>query len=314
MLLLQKYLIMAFLYNNYNQKLKDKFEGRVQKISINAGFTCPNRDGVKGVGGCTFCNNQTFFPNYCMPEKSVTQQMCEGMQFFSRYEGQHYLAYFQAYTNTYASLDELKRLYEPVLEMDNVIGIVIGTRPDCVDERLLDYFAELNKHCYIMLEYGVESTNNATLVRINRGHSYDKSQWAINQTAARDINTGAHMILGLPGEGISDCLQHAQKLNELPLDMIKLHQLQIVKGTTLAKQWQSGEEDIQLFDVDEYIELCIQFLENLKPSIGIERFVSQSPKGMLLAPDWGLKNFEFVAKLQKKMVQEERFQGSKYKI
>lgn len=314
MLLLQKYFFMPFLYNNYNQKLKGKFEGRVQKISINAGFTCPNRDGVKGVGGCTFCNNQTFFPDYCMPEKSVTQQMREGMEFFSRYEGQFYLAYFQAYTNTYASLDELKRLYEPVLEMDNVIGIVIGTRPDCVDERLLDYFAELNKHCYIMLEYGVESTNDATLVRINRGHTFSKSQWAINQSAARGINSGAHMILGLPGEGVDDCLQHANKLNELPLDMIKLHQLQIVKGTTLAKQWQSGEEGIQLFNVDEYIELCIQFLENLKPSIAIERFVSQSPKGMLLAPDWGLKNFEFVAKLQKKMEQEKRFQGSKYEI
>ena len=285
------------LYTNYNQILKDQFGARVQKISINAGFTCPNRNGVKGWGGCTFCNNQTFFPEYCQPTKSVVQQMEEGIHFFRRYEGQLYLAYFQAYTNTYAPLDELRRLYEPVLEMDKVIGLVVGTRPDCVDEQMVDYFANLSKRCYVMLEYGVESTLDRTLERINRGHTYAESEWAIRATAERGIHTGAHIILGLPGETDEDSLSHADRLNELPLDMLKLHQLQIVKGTTLARQWEADKSIVKLYTMDEYIDLCVRFLQRLKPEIGIERFISQSPKDMLLAPDWGVKNYEFVDKL-----------------
>lgn len=223
--------------------------------------------------------------------------MEEGIHFFRRYEGQLYLAYFQAYTNTYAPLDELRRLYEPVLEMDKVIGLVVGTRPDCVDERMLDYFADLSKQCYVMLEYGVESTLDRTLERINRGHTYADSQWAIHATAERGIHTGAHIILGLPGETDDDCLSHANRLNELPLDMLKLHQLQIVKGTTLARQWLEDKSVVKLYTMDEYIDLCISFLQRLKPTIAIERFISQSPKDMLLAPDWGVKNYEFVDKL-----------------
>lgn len=289
------------MYTNYNQILRNQFGARVQKISINAGFTCPNRNGVKGWGGCTFCNNQTFFPEYCQPTKSVEQQMLEGIDFFSRYEGQLYLAYFQAYTNTYAPLEELRRLYEPVLEMDKVVGLVVGTRPDCVDERMLDYFAKLAENCYVMLEYGIESTLDSTLERINRGHSYAESQWAIQETAKRGIHTGAHIILGLPGETDEDALSHADRLNELPLDMLKLHQLQIVKGTTLAKQWQEDKNIVKLYSMDEYIDLCIRFLQRLKSQIAIERFISQSPKDMLLAPDWGVKNYEFVDKLHARM-------------
>lgn len=279
------------------------FGARVQKISINAGFTCPNRNGEKGWGGCTFCNNQTFYPEYCVPEKSVRQQMEEGIYFFRRYKGQKYLAYFQAYTNTYAPIEDLKRMYEDVLTIDDVVGIVVGTRPDCVDERLLDYFADLSERCYVMLEYGIESTVDETLLRINRGHAYADSVWAVNETAKRGIHTGAHIILGLPGESDAVCLSHADRLNELPLDMLKLHQLQIVKGTELARQWQQNPDIVHLYTVDEYIDLCIAFLQRLKPEIAIERFVSQSPKGMLIAPDWGLKNYEFIAKLEKRWLQ-----------
>ena len=227
--------------------------------------------------------------------------MEEGIHFFRRYEGQLYLAYFQAYTNTYAPLDELRRLYEPVLEMDKVIGLVVGTRPDCVDELMLDYFADLSKQCYVMLEYGVESTLDRTLERINRGHTYADSEWAIRETAKRGIHTGAHIILGLPGESDDDCLSHADRLNELPLDMLKLHQLQIVKGTTLARQWLDDPTIVKLYTMDEYIDLCVRFLQRLKPEIGIERFISQSPKDMLLAPDWGVKNYEFVDKLRARL-------------
>lgn len=301
---------MNFLYNNYNDELKSIFNGRVQKISINAGFTCPNRDGTKGYGGCIFCNNQSFFPDYCMPNKSVVQQMQEGMNFFSRYKGQYYLAYFQAYTNTYASLDILKKIYEPVLEIDNVVGIVVATRPDCVDEKLLDYFEKLNRKCYVMIEYGVESTNDDTLKLINRGHDFNTSREAIIQTSLRGISTGAHLILGLPGENDCDIIEHAKKINELPLNMLKLHQLQIVEGTSLAKMWKENTiPNLHIYSQNEYIDVCIDFLSNLKPTIGLERFVSQSPSEMLLEPKWGLKNYEFVDKLKKEMQRRDCWQG-----
>ncbi|MGM9805333.1 MAG: TIGR01212 family radical SAM protein [Candidatus Aphodosoma sp.] len=289
------------MYLNYNTILRRQFGARVQKISVNAGFSCPNRDGTLGWGGCTFCNNRTFNPGYCLPEKSVCQQMQEGMEFFSRYESQLYLAYFQAYTNTYAPLDELRRVYEPVLDMPGVVGIVVATRPDCVDGKLLDYFAGLSEKCYVMIEYGLESTDDETLLRINRGHNYAKSVEAVTATAGRGINTGAHLILGLPGEGRDDILRHADRISRLPLDMLKLHQLQIVRGTRLAQQWTENPDFVHLYTLDEYIDLCIDFLDRLSPRIAIERFVSQSPAGMLLAPDWGIKNYEFVDRLHKRM-------------
>lgn len=288
-------------YLNYNTVLREKFGARVQKISINAGFTCPNRDGTVGWGGCTFCNNQTFHPEYCVPEKSVRRQMEEGMEFFKKYEGQKYLAYFQAYTNTYARLERLREMYESVLEMDNVVGLVVATRPDCVDVELLDYFETLARRCYVMVEYGVESTNDDTLRRINRGHDYAYSVRAIRETAARGINTGAHLILGLPGEGREEILRHAERVSELPLTMLKLHQLQIVRGTALARQWEADRGMVHLYGLEEYVELCVDFLRRLSPRIAIERFVSQSPAELLLAPNWGVKNHEFVDMLRARL-------------
>lgn len=300
------------LYNNYNQHLRDIFGAPIQKISINAGFTCPNRDGTKGVGGCTFCNNVSFSPEYCLPTKDVVTQMKEGIDFFSRYQGQKYLAYFQSFTNTYSSLSTLKKYYESIFELDNVIGIVVATRPDCVDSYLLDYYQDIAKEKYVMIEYGIESTSDVTLQRINRGHTYSDSIRAVEETHKRGINVGAHLILGLPGERETDFISHAKKINELPLDMLKLHQLQIVKGTVLEKQWQNGSADLMTFTMNEYIDLCIRFLEQLKPTIGIERFISQSPKDLLIYPDWGVKNFEFIAKLQKRMVELNAFQSRLY--
>ena len=300
------------LYNNYNQHLRDIFGARIQKISINAGFTCPNRDGTKGVGGCTFCNNVSFSPEYCLPTKDVVTQMKEGIDFFSRYHGPKYLAYFQSFTNTYSSLSTLKKYYESIFELDNVIGIVVATRPDCVDSYLLDYYQDIAKEKYVMIEYGIESTSDVTLQRINRGHTYSDSVRAVEETHKRGINVGAHLILGLPGERETDFISHAKKINELPLDMLKLHQLQIVKGTVLEKQWQNGSADLMTFTMNEYIDLCIRFLEQLKPTIGIERFISQSPKDLLIYPDWGVKNFEFIAKLQKRMVELNAFQSRLY--
>ncbi len=300
---------MTDRYNNYNETLRRRFGCRVQKISINAGFTCPNRDGTKGRGGCTFCNNQTFFPEYCSLQKSAVRQMEEGMHFFRRYEGQKYLAYFQAYTNTYAPLERLRGLYEPVLEMEDVVGIVVGTRPDCVDGSLLDYFAELSRRCYVMVEYGVESTDDRTLRRINRGHGFAESVWAIEETARRGISVGAHLILGLPGESREQMFLRAETMSSLPLDMVKLHQLQIVKGTAMAREYEAHPERFHLFTAEEYIGLCVDFIAHLDCHIGIGRFVSQSPKGMLVAPDWGLKNYEFVAMLERALARRDVRQG-----
>ncbi len=289
------------MYNNYNTRVKEMFGGRVQKISINAGFTCPNRDGSKGVGGCTFCNNQTFHPDYCVSTKSVEQQMKEGIEFFQHYKSQKYLAYFQAYTNTYAPMEDLRRLYEPVLGIESVVGIVIGTRPDCVNDKLLDYFADLSKDYYVMLEYGIESTSDTTLQRINRGHTYEDAVVAIKKTKERGLQVGAHLILGFPGEDKEMILNHADKLSELPLDMLKLHQLQIVQGTKMAEEYKERPDDFTLYTIEEYIDLCIDFLTLLSPHIGMERFISQSPLDMLIVPSWGVKNYEFVTKLEKAM-------------
>ena len=214
-------------YNELSAYLSAHFPFKVQKISLNAGFTCPNRDGTVGYGGCTYCNNQTFNPAYCKTEKTVTQQLEEGKQFFARkYPDMKYLAYFQAYTNTYGELQELKRKYEEALQVPDVVGIVIGTRPDCMPDELLDYLEELNRRTFLIVEYGVESTDNDTLKRINRGHSFEVAADAIRKTAERNIRVGAHIILGLPGETREMLIQQAGVLSSLPLTTLKLQQLQ----------------------------------------------------------------------------------------
>ena len=305
---------MTNRYLNYNQILKSEFDERVQKISINAGFTCPNRDGSKGEGGCTYCNNQTFIPEYCRPIKTVGQQVNEGISFFHhKYEAQYYLAYFQSYTNTYDSLDVLKARYEQALTNPKIKGIVVGTRPDCVNERILDYFQELAKETYVMIEYGVESTLDKTLEFINRGHDYACAVESITATANRGLRVGAHLILGLPRESREEILNHANRISELPLTAIKLHQLQLVKGTVMARQYNEHPEWFSLYTANEYVDLIIDFLERMNPEIAIERFISQSPQRLLIAPDWGLKNFEFTAKLEKRLKERNTWQGRLFK-
>ena len=300
-------------YLNYNTVLKSEFSERVQKISINAGFTCPNRDGSKGTGGCTYCNNQTFSPEYCKPAKSVSQQLEEGITFFNhKYEAQKYLAYFQSYTNTYDKLENLTKIYEEALKNPKVVGIVVGTRPDCVSDELLDYFAELNKRYYVMIEYGVESTCDETLQLINRGHDYACAEDAIRKTAAIGIRTAAHLILGLPGESRETILSHAVNISRLPLTAIKLHQLQLVRGTVMARQFTDHPEKFNMMTAAEYIELVIDFMEIMNPQIAVERFISQSPPALLIAPDWGLKNFEFVSKIEKRLEERDTWQGKKF--
>ena len=302
-------------YNDLSAYLSAHFPFKVQKISLNAGFTCPNRDGTVGHGGCTYCNNQTFNPAYCKTEKTVTEQLVEGKQFFARkYPEMKFLAYFQAYTNTYAELEELKRKYEEALQVKDVVGIVIGTRPDCMPDTLLDYLEDLNQRTFLVVEYGVESTDNDTLKRINRGHTFEVAEEAIRKTAARGIRVGAHIILGLPGESNEQLIEQAGVLSRLPLTTLKLHQLQLIKGTRMAHEFEMQPEDFHLYSADEYIDLVIDYVEHLRPDIVLERFVSQSPKELLIAPDWGLKNHEFTDKVKKRMRERDAWQGKKYAI
>lgn len=288
---------------------------RYQKISINAGFSCPNRDGRVGRGGCTYCNNQAFVPGYCQPQKSISQQIEEGIIFFrQKYPNQKYIAYFQSYTNTYAPLSRLKEMYEEALACPSVEGITIGTRPDCVDEPLLDYLAELNKKALVTIEYGVESTSDITLKRINRGHDYECAVQAIQKTASRGIPVVVHLILGLPGEDRDQMLLHARNLSCLPITGLKLHQLQLVKGTMMAHEYTQCPQEFRLLTAEEYIDLVIDFLELLNPSIHVERYISQSPKELLIAPDWGLKNYEFTDRLRKRITERDTYQGRLFQV
>ena len=286
----------------------------MQKISINAGFTCPNRDGSIGYGGCTYCNNQTFNPAYCHTDKSVGQQLEEGKRFFSgKYPDMKYLAYFQAYTNTYGELEELKHKYEEALTVADVVGLVIGTRPDCMPDDLLDYLEELNKRIFVLIEYGIESTDDETLKRINRGHIFAQAEEAVVRTAQRGIPVGGHVILGLPGEEREALIRQAERLSRLPLTTLKLHQLQLIKGTRMASEYEKTPELFHLYSVDEYIDLVIDYIEHLRPDLVLERFVSQSPKELLIAPDWGVKNYEFTEKVKKRMRERNAWQGKYYK-
>ncbi|MCC8172368.1 MAG: TIGR01212 family radical SAM protein [Parabacteroides sp.] len=300
-------------YQDLGDFFREIFPFKVQKISINAGISCPNRDGSKGWGGCTYCNNQTFSPDYCHPGKSIGEQLEEGIRFFSRkYPDMRYLAYFQAYTNTYGETSRLKALYEEALNYPGVAGLIIGTRPDCMPDELLDYLAALSGERFVLVEYGVESTRDDTLRRINRGHTYAESEAAIRRTAAAGIYTGAHLILGLPGETREEIVRHASVLSELPLTTLKLHQLQLIRRTRMAREYEENPASFRLYTATEYIDLVIDFMERLNPAVIVERFVSQSPKELLIAPDWGLKNYEFTALVNKRMRERDTWQGRLY--
>lgn len=296
------------IYNDYGAWMRRQFPFRVQKISIDAGFSCPNRDGHISHGGCTFCDNRTFNPSYCQPSKSITEQITEGKEFFRhKYPDMKYLAYFQAFSNTYATLDTLQRRYEEALSAEDVVGIVIGTRPDCVSDEILNYLESLNRQTFMIMEYGIESVSDDTLRRVNRGHNFECSRRAIIETHNRGILTGAHIILGLPGESAEDNVRQADIISALPIDILKLHQLQIIRGTQLAAEYE--HQPFNLYTADEYIDLCRRYIERLRPDMVLERFVSQSPKELLVAPKWGLKNYEFANRFVNYMKRMDSWQG-----
>ncbi len=301
---------MSGYYNDFGTWIRKQFpDFRVQKISIDAGFSCPNRDGRLSSGGCTYCDNRTFNPSYCNRKKSITEQLEEGKRFFSRkYPDMKFLAYFQAYTNTYAEVDQLRLMYEEALGVEDVVGIVIGTRPDCVSDELLDYLEELNRRTFVLVEYGIESANDDTLRRINRGHDFACSRDAVERTHRRGILTGGHIIIGLPGEDAEESLRQAPVISSLPLDILKIHQMQIIKGTRLAQEY--AQTPFHVYTVDEYVDVIVRYIQLLRKDLVLERFVSQSAKELLVAPRWGLKNYEFTNLLNNRLKENNRLEGN----
>lgn len=318
--------MMEKRYNDFGAWLRLKLGFPVQKLSVDGGFTCPNRDGRVGVGGCTFCNNRAFTPAYvsgrqsiaeqtepaaAKRRQSIAEQIEAGKRFFARKSKVgKYLAYFQTFSGTYAPLSILRTIYREALEQKDVVGLVVGTRPDCVSDEVLDELARLAQDHFVLVEYGVESTREDTLRRINRGHTFACAAEAIERTHRRGLLVGAHTILGLPGEDAEDALQQAETLSALPLDVLKLHQLQVVRGTVLADEY--AKNAFPMPSAEDYVELVAAYLRHLRPSVVVGRFVSQSPKDMLVAPRWGLKNGEFTALLDRYLAAHNYRQGDLY--
>jgi hypothetical protein len=299
-------------YNSFTGYYKSKYGSRLQKIVIDAGFTCPNRDGAVSVGGCTYCDNNAFHPSYSTPEKSIMQQMEEGMEFHRRRyrRATGYIAYFQPYSNTYAPLKRLKELYAEALSHPDVVGIAVGTRPDCIDEEKLDYLAALSREHIVMVEYGIESCYDATLERINRGHTFDQAVTAVKMTADRGLDVCAHFILGLPGESREMMLESAPVINSLPLTSLKFHQLQIIKGTSMEREFEANPQDFVTFSLEEYIDFFVDILERLRPEIRIERFAGEVPPRFVKSNPWGLiRNVELLRLLEKKLEERDSWQG-----
>lgn len=299
-------------YNSFVGYFRRKYSERLQKIVLDAGFTCPNRDGKVGRGGCTYCDNAAFHPSYSTAGKSLHQQMDEGIEFHKvRYRTtEHYLAYFQSFSNTYAPLERLKQLYEEALSHPSVVGIVVGTRPDCVDEQKLDYLAELAKEHVVIVEYGIESCYDETLRRINRGHDFETARRAVEMTAQRGLDVGVHFILGLPGETRQMMLDSCAMINALPIRSVKFHQLQIVKGTRMEQEYAACPEDFERFTLDEYLDFFVDMLERLRPDIFIERFVGEVPPRFVNETPWGLiRNVELLRLLDRRLEERDTWQG-----
>jgi len=302
-------------FNTYSDYFKLTYGGRIQKLSIDAGFTCPNRDGSKGTGGCSFCNNNAFSPSYCQPVKSISQQISEGIGFHKRRypRTKAYLAYFQAYSNTYESVEVLRSKYVEALACQDVIGLVIGTRPDTVNEEVLDYIATLIKDHYVIIEYGLESCYNSTLKRVNRGHSFEDSLRAIEMTASRGIRQGAHFIIGLPGETDAEIMAQAGIISELPIQNVKFHQLQIVKNTNMAREFEADPGGFRMYSLEEYLELMLQFIELLNPEFVVERIAGEVNPGYLLSEPWGLRYDQVIDRFEQLLADRNTWQGKKYK-
>lgn len=298
-------------YNAWNDHVKRRWGGRVQKVSVAAGFTCPNRDGTLGSGGCTFCNNAGFTPGYLDRRDPIDEQIDAGLRFLDRrYPGTaRFIAYFQTYSNTYGEFAHLRETYEAALAHPRICGLAIGTRPDCLPDAVLDYLAELAREHIVELEIGVESCDDEVLRGINRGHDFACSEQAIRRAAARGLGVTAHLILGLPGETRAGMLAAARRLSALPIAALKLHQLQLVRGTAMARDWARDPQSVPLLAEDEYIVLLADFVERLSPAILLQRLGSEVPPALKLAPHWNLRLSELAPRLSAELARRDSWQG-----
>ncbi|MFC2123817.1 TIGR01212 family radical SAM protein [Bacteroidota bacterium] len=303
-------------YNSFASRIKEKYGSRLQKVSVNAGFTCPNRDGNVATGGCTYCNNASFTPSYCTDQESITSQINNGIEFLKwRYKKLgHFLAYFQSYSNTYDTLDILKERYLTALDHPEISGLVISTRPDCINDDILDYLQLLSEKQHIFLEYGIESCYNETLKKVNRGHSFEQTRTAIELTAERKLHVTGHLLFGLPGETRDMMLNEATIVSSLPLNALKFHQLQVIRNTRMATDYKYNHDQFNLFSLDEYIDFVISFIENLNPDIALERLASESPPGYRISEGFGNKRVDWVQKkIESVMKERNTWQGKKFK-
>lgn len=312
-------------YNTFAGYYKRLYGERLQKLVLDTGFTCPNRDGTAGIGGCTYCDNAAFHPGYSLPGKDIFTQLEEGIEFNRvRYpRAKHYLAYFQSFSNTYAPLEKLKALYGEALSHPAVVGLTIGTRPDCIDNEKLAYLSDLNrgevlegwyregfKTPLVTIEYGIESCYDKTLERINRGHDFSCAAEAVRKTAEYGLDIGAHFILGLPGETPEMFLDQCSIINSLPLKSVKFHQLQIVRGTKIEKEYEAAPEEFMQFSLPEYLDLVIDILERLRPDLYIERVAGEVPPRFVKECRWGLiRNCDILHMLDARLEERGTWQG-----
>lgn len=295
-------------YNAYVDYLKNRFGGRVQKVIVDAGFTCPNRDGSKGYAGCTYCNNDSFKPPYCQPGMTVREQVAAGIEYLARrYKVDRFIAYFQPYSNTYAPLSRLQELYEQALAHPQVIGLAIGTRSDCVDEAKISYLQQLARDYYVTVEYGLESPYDETLKWINRQHDFRSWEEAVRLTAGRGIDICAHVILGFPTETRRQMLQTAAIVSRYPIDYLKIHHLHIVRKTVMAKQYQ--DRPFPLIGYREYVDLVAEFLQRLRPDIKVQRLVGETHPRILIAPNWGLRADAIQRHIEEELRRRDLWQG-----
>lgn len=302
---------MRKCYNSYHDYLKERFGCRVNKVSVDMGFTCPNRDGSVARGGCVYCNNDSFVPPYARTRYSMHDQLTRGMEYLSkRFKAEKFIVYFQAYTNTYDEAGKLEAMYREALRYDGVVGIAVGTRSDCIDEEKIDLFERLAKECYVSLEYGIESVYDKSLEFMNRGHDYGSVLDAIELSKGRGFELGAHIILGMPTETKEEMLATADEVSSLPIDCLKIHNLHIVKNTPLARMYK--ENPFPLFAYEEYLDFIVRFLEKLSPKIVVERFFTDTPRSLLIAPGWNRSHIEIIRGIEGELEIRGTYQGRLY--
>ena len=300
-------------YRSFGSFMRTTYGFTVYKVNVDAGFTCPNRDGTLGLSGCIYCNNDSFRPNSCKPSLALSEQIENGIGHIrKRYKANKFIVYFQPYTNTYAPIETLRELYTEALKQPDIIGLAIGTRPDAVDEEKIRMLEELAAKHFILIEYGLQSIYDKSLSFINRGHDYATFLKAVHMTKDRGIHIGAHIIAGFPTETREEMLSMAEEISSLPIGFLKVHQLQVVRDTPLADMYR--ETPFYTFGYEEYLEFIVDFIERTSPDMVFQRLFATAPDSILVAPDWGRSRHQILSDIEKRLETRDTYQGKKYHL